>query len=150
MKLLQCVQPAVAVFGQKDYQQLQVIQGMVRQFALPVQIVGLATVRAADGLALSSRNSYLSPFERGEALALAQALQQLARHARDTQCTLASLEDEATAQLRGRGWAPDYLTLRRRSDLLPPTEAQRQSGEPLVALGAARLGKTRLIDNLEL
>jgi pantoate--beta-alanine ligase len=150
MKLLQCVQPAVAVFGQKDYQQLQVIQGMVQQFAMPVQIIGLPTVRADDGLALSSRNGYLDPVERAEAIALAQALQQLAQAARDTQHSLSTLEGRAADQLRGRGWVPDYLTLRRRSDLLPPTDTQRQSGEPLVALGAARLGKTRLIDNLEL
>lgn len=150
MKLLQCVQPAVAVFGQKDYQQLQVIQGMVKQFAMPVDIVGLPTVRADDGLALSSRNGYLDPAERAEAIALAQALQHLAQAARDPQHSLDTLEARAAAQLRARGWVPDYLTLRRRSDLLPPTDAQRLSGEPLVALGAARLGKTRLIDNLEL
>jgi pantoate--beta-alanine ligase len=150
MKLLQCVQPAVAVFGQKDYQQLQVIQGMVKQFALPVQIVGLPTVRADDGLALSSRNGYLDPTERAEAIALARALQQLASSARDPQQALPALEARVAEQLRARGWAPDYLTLRRRSDLLAPTDAQRLSGEPLVALGAARLGQTRLIDNLEL
>ncbi|MEY4750279.1 MAG: hypothetical protein RIQ60_2493 [Pseudomonadota bacterium] len=149
MKLLQCVQPAVAVFGQKDYQQLKVIEQMVRQFALPTRIVGAPTIRAADGLALSSRNGYLSATERGEAVALSRTLQELIAGARDLGRPLAQLEAQAHAALRERGWAPDYLTLRRRSDLLPPDDAQRQSGLPLVALGAARLGATRLIDNLE-
>ena len=150
MKLFQIVQPAVAVFGQKDYQQLAVIRGMVRQFALPIEIVGHATVRADDGLALSSRNGYLQPAERVEAIALAQSLRQLAAGARDGAATLASIEAAAADSLRARGWVPDYVTLRRRSDLLPPTDAERLAGEPLVALGAARLGQTRLIDNLEL
>lgn len=149
MKLFQCVQPAVAVFGQKDYQQLQVLRGMVRQFALPIEIVGGATVRAEDGLALSSRNGYLGASERTEAVALARALQQLAGQARRRDRPLAVLEAEAADSLRQRGWAPDYLSLRRRSDLLPPTDAERETGLPLVALGAARLGATRLIDNLE-
>jgi pantoate--beta-alanine ligase len=150
MKLFQCVQPAVAVFGQKDYQQLKVLAEMARQFALPTQVLGAPTVRADDGLALSSRNGYLGSDERQEAVALSQALQQLAQAARDPAQTLATIEAVAAAGLRQRGWAPDYLTLRRRSDLLPPTDAQRLGGEPLVALGAARLGQTRLIDNLEL
>ncbi|WP_374674939.1 pantoate--beta-alanine ligase [Ideonella sp.] len=149
MKLFQCVQPRVAVFGQKDYQQLKVIAGMARQFALPVQVVGAPTVRADDGLALSSRNGYLGQTERHEAIALPQALQALAARARDGQAPREALEAEAMAALAARGWAPDYLTLRRRSDLLPPTEGERLAGEPLVALGAARLGATRLIDNIE-
>ena len=150
MKLFQCVQPAVAVFGQKDYQQLQVLRGMVRQFALPIEIIGAATVRAEDGLALSSRNGYLGTQERNEAVALAQALRQLAAGARDARQPLATLEAQALQMLRERGWAPDYLTLRRCDDLLPPTDPQRTAGLPLVALGAARLGQTRLIDNLTL
>lgn len=149
MKLFQCVQPSVAVFGQKDYQQLQVIQGMVEQFAMPIRVVGAPTVRAEDGLALSSRNGYLGAQEREEAIALSTALRELAHGARDVTQSLAELEAAAHQALRSRGWAPDYLTLRRRSDLLPPTDAQRVAGEPLVALGAARLGATRLIDNLE-
>ncbi|HEV8691798.1 MAG TPA: pantoate--beta-alanine ligase [Ideonella sp.] len=149
MKLFACVQPAVAVFGQKDYQQLKVITEMARQFALPVEVVGAPTVRADDGLALSSRNGYLGETERTEAIALPQALRELADRARDSDTTLAKLERAATKALTARGWAPDYLTLRRRSDLLPPTEPERLAGEPLVALGAARLGKTRLIDNHE-
>lgn len=150
LKLLQCVQPAVAVFGQKDYQQLMVVRGMARQFALPCEIVGLPTVRAADGLALSSRNGYLATDERSRAVELLQALQALGARARDTGRSLAVLEAEAAEALRALGWAPDYLTVRRRSDLLPPDDAQRAAGEPLVVLGAARLGATRLIDNIEI
>jgi pantoate--beta-alanine ligase len=149
MKLLQCVQPALAVFGQKDYQQLKVIETMAQQFALPTRIVGAPTVRAADGLALSSRNAYLGAAERAEAVALPHALQALAQGARDTRRPLAELEAQARATLQQRGWAPDYLSLRRRADLLPPSDIERQAGVPLVALGAARLGATRLIDNLE-
>ncbi|MBT9594548.1 MAG: pantoate--beta-alanine ligase [Vitreoscilla sp.] len=149
LKLFQCVQPAVAVFGQKDYQQLKVITAMARQFALPTEVVGAPTVRAEDGLALSSRNGYLGAAERTEAVALAAALRQLADGARDPGASLPALEQQAAEVLRARGWAPDYLTLRRRSDLLPPGEAERLGTEPLVALGAARLGATRLIDNLE-
>lgn len=149
LKLFQCVQPAVAVFGQKDYQQLKVITGMARQLAMPIEVVGAPTVRADDGLALSSRNGYLAEAERTEAIALPQALRDLAGRARDADTTLAALEQEVVESLRQRGWAPDYLTLRRRSDLLPPTDAERLGNEPLVALGAARLGATRLIDNLE-
>ncbi|MCA0176250.1 MAG: pantoate--beta-alanine ligase [Proteobacteria bacterium] len=149
MKLFQCVQPALAVFGQKDYQQLQVVRGMVRQFALPIDIVGLPTTRAADGLALSSRNGYLSAEERTRAPQLRATLQRLALEAR-TPLPLAQSEAAARVALTATGWAPDYLTVRRRSDLLPPTDAERLGGTPLVALGAARLGRTRLIDNLEL
>jgi pantoate--beta-alanine ligase len=92
LKLLQIVQPAVAVFGRKDYQQLRVIEGMARQFALPIEIVAGATVRAEDGLALSSRNGYLSAAERAEAPTLQQVLARMAGHARDAACTLADVE----------------------------------------------------------
>ncbi len=149
MKLFQCVQPAVAVFGQKDYQQLMVVRGMVRQFAMPIEVVGLPTVRASDGLALSSRNGYLGALERTQAIELPMALQRLATEARDGSRPLALLEAATAEVLRTRGWAPDYLCVRRRSDLLPPSDGERASGVPLVALGAARLGATRLIDNLE-
>lgn len=149
LKLFQCVQPATAVFGRKDYQQLKVVTAMARQFAMPVEVLGAPTVRAPDGLALSSRNGYLGAAERTEAVALPAALQGLAQQACAVDAPLPALEQAAADGLRRRGWAPDYLTLRRRSDLLPPTEAQRLGGEPLVALGAARLGSTRLIDNIE-
>lgn len=135
----------VAVFGKKDYQQLMVIRGMVRQFALPIEIVGGETRRADDGLALSSRNGYLSESEREEARALSRALRELAAGYRHD--TLPGLEAAAAAALTARGWQADYLTIRRRADLLPPTAADAPG--QLVALGAARLGKTRLIDNLE-
>lgn len=149
MKLFQVVQPDVAVFGQKDYQQLKVISAMARQFALPIEVVGLPTVRAGDGLALSSRNGYLSDGERAESVLLAQVLAQLAQAVRSG-VPLAQAEQQAAQALQGRGWAPDYVCVRRRSDLLPPDAAQIAAGEPLVALAAARLGATRLIDNLEL
>ncbi len=149
LKLFNCVQPALAVFGRKDYQQCKVIEAMVRQLALPVAIVAADTVRADDGLALSSRNGYLSAAERAEAPALQRALADLARRARDGSQPLAALEAQALHALRERGWQPDYLTVRRRNDLLAPTDAERAGGAPLVTLGAARLGGTRLIDNLE-
>jgi pantoate--beta-alanine ligase len=143
MKLFGCVQPRVAVFGKKDYQQLMVIRGMVRQFALPIDIVAGETRRADDGLALSSRNGYLSADERQEAVQLSLALKGMAAQLRAGQ-DIASVEAQAAQSLSARGWKPDYLTVRRRADLQAP-----DPGDPLVALGAARLGTTRLIDNLE-
>ena len=137
-----------AVFGQKDYQQLMVLRRMAQQFALPVDIVTSPTQRAADGLALSSRNGYLSEAERTEAVQLSLALRALGReavaaaHALPAQ--VATLEQRALQALTVRGWQPDYLTVRRRADLQPP-----QPGDALVVLGAARLGRTRLIDNFE-
>ncbi len=139
----------VAVFGKKDYQQLMVIRQMVRQFALPINVVGVETCRAEDGLALSSRNGYLSESERAEAVQLSLALRSLGRDALAAADGLVShlpgLEDKALQALRQRGWQPDYLTVRRRSDLQVP-----QAGDALVVLGAARLGNTRLIDNMEI
>ena len=149
MKLFACVLGATggtAVFGKKDYQQLMVIRHMVRQFALPIDIVAGETCRAADGLALSSRNGYLSLEERQEAVALSQALKRLAQQWLDAS-DRSALEAQAQDALRARGWAPDYLTVRRRADLLPATASD--AAGTLVALGAARLGSTRLIDNLE-
>ena len=151
MKLFACVlgqTGGTAVFGKKDYQQLMVIRHMVRQFALPIDIVAGETCRAADGLALSSRNGYLSLEERQEAVALSQALKRLAQQWLGTAPSDRSLlETLALVALRARGWAPDYLTVRRRADLLPATASD--AAGTLVALGAARLGSTRLIDNLE-
>jgi len=149
MKLFQAVFATTgggtAVFGQKDYQQLMVIRRMVQQFALPIEIIGCATARADSGLALSSRNGYLSDEQRVQAMALSQGLKALADAARQGG-NLADLEAQAMAALRAKGWEPDYLSVRQRSDLQTPVDAL--SGE-LVALGAARLGSTRLIDNLE-
>ena len=125
-----------------------VIRQMVQQFALPIDIVGGETRRADDGLALSSRNGYLSPGERQAAVQLSQALRQLADAAvaagADLAAQLPQLEAQALAALSAQGWKPDYLTVRRREDLQPPA-----AGDALVALGAARMGTTRLIDNLE-
>ncbi len=151
MKLFQLVQPAHAVFGKKDYQQLLLIRDMVRQFALPIEIIGLDTVRDVDGLALSSRNGYLTTEQRGEAPALHAALRDLAARARQASHadTLPALEAQAAQALATRGWSPDYLTVRRRGDLLAPAADDLRNAVPLVALGAARLGSTRLIDNLE-
>jgi pantoate--beta-alanine ligase len=150
MKLFQCVQPRHAVFGKKDYQQLMVIRRMVSQFAMPIDVVAGETTRADDGLALSSRNGYLSDAERAEAVALSAALLELKTALAAGERDMPALELQAADRLRARGWAPDYLTVRRRIDLLVPTPAQLDDAEPLVALGAARLGATRLIDNLEI
>jgi pantoate--beta-alanine ligase len=142
----------VAVFGQKDYQQLMVIRQMVRQLALPIEVVGHPTERAPDGLALSSRNGYLSAPERTEAVALSQTLSQLAQALRAGATDAAALEQHAVQQLQQRGWAPDYVVIRQRSNLQapPPTElAALAQAQQLVVLAAARLGSTRLIDNLE-
>ena len=151
MKLFQMVQPRHAVFGKKDYQQLLLIRRMVEQFALPIDIIGLDTVRADDGLALSSRNGYLAPDERAQAPQLQAALRALADDARVATAPeqIRLLERQAMARLERQGWTPDYLTLRRRTDLLPPTAQDLHTGAPCVALAAARLGRTRLIDNLE-
>jgi len=149
MKLLQCVQPQVAVFGRKDYQQLMVIRRMVEQFAMPVRIVAGDTARADDGLALSSRNGYLSEAERAEAVQLSLALQAMQAAIRAGERDVAAIEARAMATMAARDWKPDYMTLRRRADLLAPTEADLVAGTPLVALAAAKLGATRLIDNLE-
>ena len=151
MKLFQMVQPRHAVFGKKDYQQLLIIRRMVEQFALPIDIIGLDTVRADDGLALSSRNGYLTPEERAQAPQLQAALRALAEDARLATAPeqIRLLEQQAMARLDQLGWVPDYLTLRRRADLLPPTAQDLHAGAPCVALAAARLGRTRLIDNLE-
>ncbi len=149
MKLFQCVQPAVAVFGKKDYQQWMVLTAMARQFALPVEVIGAPTIRAGDGLALSSRNGYLSPDERAAATALARALQAAADALRAGGREPAAIEQAQAAALDALGWQTDYVAIRRRSDLLPPTAADLAAKAPLVVLGASRLGKTRLIDNLE-
>ena len=146
-KLFNAVQPRVAVFGKKDYQQLMVVRHMVRQMALPVQVLAGETCRAADGLALSSRNGYLSPAERAEAPALPHTLRTLAAAVAAGRRDFAALESEALATLQARGWAPDYVAMRRQADLaVPPAD----NTAPLVVVAAARLGRTRLIDNLEL
>jgi pantoate--beta-alanine ligase len=149
-KLFSCVQPRVAVFGKKDYQQLMIIRNMARQFAMPTEIIGAETWRAEDGLALSSRNGYLSSEERAEAPFLIQTLQTVAERARGLDSDLLSLERDAMARLAARGWKPDYVSIRKRMNLQAPTQDEYAAGEPLVVLSAAKLGNTRLIDNLEI
>jgi pantoate--beta-alanine ligase len=153
LKLFSCVQPKVAVFGKKDYQQLMIIRQMAKQFALPVDIIPAETIRAEDGLALSSRNGYLSTAERAEAPELQRLLNEVRNQVLDLKerniDALSAIEKKAVAQLAGRGWEPDYISIRQQSDLAPSNNENLQAGEPLVILTAAKLGKTRLIDNLE-
>ncbi len=163
LKLFGCVQPAVAVFGRKDYQQLLVVRTMVEQFDLPIRVLAGETARESDGLAMSSRNGYLDARERDEAPALHRALLALAARTREIARPLAAreadgeaaavalqaAEREALDGLRARGWTPDYLVVRRRADLGVPGADDLVRPDALVALGAARLGATRLIDNLE-
>jgi pantoate--beta-alanine ligase len=148
MKLLACTQARTALFGKKDYQQLMVIRNMVKQFAMPIDIVGGETQRNEDGLALSSRNGYLSPTERQQAVQLSKTLQTVANALRSSatlsKAEISRLEGQAMQTLSSAGWKPDYVAVRRQADLQAP-----QSGDPLVVLAAARLGATRLIDNLE-
>ncbi len=150
LKLFSCVQPKVAVFGKKDYQQLMIIRNMARQFALPTDIVAAETYRADDGLALSSRNGYLSTDERTEAPHLYQQLNEVAQAVLDGQINLNQLEMQAQEKLSARGWLPDYIAIRKQSDLQKPTAEDLERQEPLVVLAAAKLGNTRLIDNLEI
>jgi pantoate--beta-alanine ligase len=146
LKLFNCVQPDTAVFGKKDYQQLMVVRNMTRQFALPIAIVGGETVRAGDGLALSSRNGYLSEAERAEAPRLYRELKRIREALRQGERDIAGLENAALAALTAAGWQTDYVAVRKQSDLSPP----QGIGVPLVALAASRLGSTRLIDNIEI
>jgi pantoate--beta-alanine ligase len=145
MKLFNIVQPDAAVFGKKDYQQLMVVRGMVRELNLPIEIIGHETARAADGLALSSRNAYLSERERAEAPRLSQTLawvkSQILTGIRD----FPRIEAQALENLHNNQWKIDYIAVRKQSDLQSPGPIDSH----LVVLGAARLGTTRLIDNLE-
>jgi pantoate--beta-alanine ligase len=149
-KLFSCVQPRVAVFGKKDYQQLMIIRNMARQFALPTEIIGAETFRAEDGLALSSRNGYLSAEERAEAPFLYQTLNYVAEQTRAGHPDLPALEQDAMQRLAARGWKPDYVSIRKRINLEAPSRDEILAGEQLVVLAAAKLGNTRLIDNLEI
>ncbi|MGM0594931.1 MAG: pantoate--beta-alanine ligase [Pseudomonadota bacterium] len=144
-KLLNIVQPDLACFGRKDYQQLTVLRRMVRELNLPVELLGVATVREADGLAMSSRNGYLSEEERACAPLLYQTLQGLAARLEQGERDLAALEQAGREQLRQGGLRPDYLAIRRTDDLLVP----RGGEATLVILVAAYLGRARLIDNLQ-
>lgn len=143
-RLFNMVQPDVAVFGQKDYQQLQVIRALVRDLAFPIELIAAPTARAADGLALSSRNQYLSEAERAIAPEIHRSLLAM-RDATRAGLPLSKIEDDAAACLQRAGFVVDYAQIRR-ADLTEP--AAERTG--LVALIAARLGGTRLIDNLEI
>lgn len=145
LKLFNMVQPQIAVFGKKDYQQCRVLDNMVREFNLPIEIVFAETVRAEDGLALSSRNGYLSAAERTEAPQLAMQLCAITARIKTGERNFAAMESAAVDALRARGWQPDYVCVRRQHDLAEPTYDDRA----LVVLAAAKLGTTRLIDNLE-
>ena len=146
LKLFNIVQPQAAVFGKKDYQQLHIVRHMVEQFALPIQIVAAETRRAEDGLALSSRNRFLSPDERKEAPRLHQALSQVKDAVESGERNFEAIEFAADALLARHGWRVDYVVVRRRATLTSPEPGDRD----LVVLGAAKLGNTRLIDNLEI
>ena len=148
LKLLSCTQARTALFGKKDYQQLMVIRNMVKQFAMPINIVGGETQRSDDGLALSSRNGYLSAAERQQAVQLSATLKTVAEALRANASIDAAgtsrLESQAMQNLSTLGWRPDYVAVRRQADL-----QAAQAGDAMVVLAAARLGATRLIDNLE-
>ena len=146
LKLFNIVQPQAALFGKKDYQQLMVLRNMARQLALPIEIVGGETVRAEDGLALSSRNGYLTPTERAEAPRLNQTLTKIRDAIRRGERDFAKLEQDAKTELDSHGWQTDYVSIRQQSDLQTPQSAD----VPLVVRAASRLGKPRLIDNIEI
>jgi pantoate--beta-alanine ligase len=146
LKLLNIVQPQVALFGKKDYQQLHIIRQMVAQMNQAVKIIGGETVRAADGLALSSRNQYLTAAERSEAVWLHQVLATLRRHILDGEKDFARVEAMAAETLAKRGWLVEYVSVRNRVSMNKPQITDRE----LVVVAAARLGQTRLIDNLEI
>ncbi len=145
MKLFQIVQPDTALFGKKDYQQLMVLRNMSRQFMLPISIIGGETVRADDGLALSSRNGYLSRAERAEAPRLQQCLQRIRQAIKNGNTDYPALCQQATDELNGHGWQTDYISVRRQQDLSPAGAGDTD----LVIVAASRLGTPRLLDNLE-
>ncbi len=150
LKLLNSVQPQVALFGKKDYQQLHIIRQLVAQLNLPIGIIGVETVRAADGLALSSRNQYLNENERGEAAFLYRTLQGMRQAILQGKRNFEQLQQRAVETLVARGWRVDYLAVRNQSDLQPAGPVQGNLAQrELVILVAAELGNTRLLDNIE-
>ena len=146
LKLFNIVQPHVAVFGKKDYQQLYIMRELVRQFNLPIEIVAGETVRASDGMALSSRNRYLTNEERVEATRLYRVLSQVKQEIEKGHRGFLELQEKARETLLTQGWKVDYIAVQQRDTLLPA----KAEDKDIVVLGAARLGKTRLIDNLEI
>jgi pantoate--beta-alanine ligase len=145
-KLFNIVGPHMAVFGKKDYQQLFVIRQLVKQLNFGIEIVGGETIRDIDGLAMSSRNGYLTREERAHAALLFHSLRKIKKAIDDGSRRFAELEEAAMADLTAAGWRVDYVALRNQSELTPPGA---KDGD-LVALGAAWMGKTRLIDNIEI
>ncbi len=145
LKLFNMVQPQVAVFGKKDFQQLFIIRALVQQLNLPIKVIGVATRRDDDGLAMSSRNGYLSAAQRLEAPRLQRALQLVVEAAKKGEQNFAAIEAQTAQYLTQLGWIVDYVSIRSAHTLLPAENTERQ----LVVLAAAKLGKTRLIDNLE-
>ena len=151
MKLFNMVQPQFAVFGKKDFQQLFIIKEMVRQFNLPIEIIAGETVREANGLALSSRNGYLTDTQRASASQLNSALQSIVNQIKNGYKDFIQLEQQASAQLASQGWEVDYISIRSSTTLQPASALDKN----LIVLGAAKItnktsGKTRLIDNIEL
>jgi len=147
LKLFNCVQPDYAFFGKKDYQQLMVIKNMVAQLALPIEIVGVDTKREVDGLAMSSRNGYLSAAQRAKAVHIFLALCKM-REAFKSGQPKDQVELEAIRYLSTRGWSPDYMSIRLSEDLVASPPPLYTEGLQFVAIGAAKVGSTRLIDNL--
>jgi len=146
LKLFNIIQPNLAVFGKKDYQQLYIVREMVKQLNLPVEVIAGETVRAPDGLALSSRNQYLNKAQREEACNLFQTLVQIRHEITSGRRDYLILQETAIKSLAKRGWKVDYIQIQKRSSLMPA----HIDDNDLVILGAAWLDKTRLIDNLEL
>jgi len=149
-RLFNMVQPDIAVFGNKDYQQIAIIRRMVEDLSYPIQVVGVDTVRTKEGLALSSRNGYLTDKQMIVAPSLQESLQNMAKVLREkpsviSKSALKKLEDSQKAVLKKKGFKPQYITVCRQSDLKPAKKGDQQ----LVILAAAQLGKSRLIDNLE-
>jgi pantoate--beta-alanine ligase len=149
LKLFNLVQPDVAVFGKKDRQQLKIVRGMVQQFNLPIQIVPAETVRADDGLALSSRNNYLSSDERKEAPRLYRTLRFIADEIAAGRTDYANLESAGRADLAQHGWKVDYIAVRHGIGLRIPHPEGFDNPHVLIVLAAAQLGATRLIDNVD-
>lgn len=145
-KLFNLVQPDFACFGEKDFQQLQVIKTMTRDLSIPVEIIGVPTCRETSGLAMSSRNGYLSDEQKDTAKVLFATLNNTATALKQGNAGIATLEADAKAQLESAGLKPDYYAVAERSTLKPATTADKQ----LVILAAAYLGSVRLIDNLQL
>ncbi|HEY1329689.1 MAG TPA: pantoate--beta-alanine ligase [Casimicrobiaceae bacterium] len=149
LKLFNMVQPHAAVFGKKDRQQLKIVRGMVQSFNLPIHIVPAETVRADDGLALSSRNNYLSPSERAEAPRLYRTLRHIADAIAEGRTDYANLEAEARMDLARHGWKVDYVAVRHGLALRIPHPEGYDHPNLLIVLAAATLGSTRLIDNVD-